>query len=70
MLDALVVGAGGVGSAALYHLARRGLSVRGVDRFAPPHDWGSSHGDTRVIRLAYFELLSIHSFCAWPVSIC
>jgi len=55
VLDALVVGAGGVGSAALYHLARRGLSVRGVDRFAPPHDWGSSHGDTRVIRLAYFE---------------
>lgn len=55
MLDALVVGAGGVGSAALYHLARRGLSVRGIDRFAPPHDRGSSHGDTRVIRLAYFE---------------
>ena len=50
-----MVGAGGVGSAALYHLAQRGLSVCGIDRFAPPHDRGSSHGDTRVIRLAYFE---------------
>ena len=53
--DAIVLGAGGVGSAALYHLARRGLRVLGIDRFDPPHDRGSTHGHTRVIRQAYFE---------------
>jgi monomeric sarcosine oxidase len=53
--DALVLGTGGVGSAALYHLARRGLRVLGLDRFPPPHDRGSSHGQTRIIRQAYFE---------------
>jgi sarcosine oxidase len=53
--DAIVLGAGGVGSAALYELARRGLRAIGIDRFAPPHDRGSSHGQTRVIRQAYFE---------------
>jgi sarcosine oxidase len=53
--DCIVLGTGGVGSAALYHLARRGVRVLGLDRFAPGHDRGSSHGQTRVIRLAYFE---------------
>jgi sarcosine oxidase len=53
--DAIVLGAGGAGSAALYHLARRGARVLGIDRFPPPHDRGSSHGETRVIRMAYFE---------------
>jgi monomeric sarcosine oxidase len=53
--DAIVLGAGGVGSAALFELARRGLRVVGVDRFSPPHDRGSTHGQTRVIRQAYFE---------------
>ena len=54
--DAIVVGAsGGAGSAAAYHLARRGASVLGLDRFAPGHDRGSSHGKTRVIRMSYFE---------------
>lgn len=54
--DAIVVGAsGGVGSAALYHAARRGAKVLGLDRFAPGHDRGSSHGQTRIIREAYFE---------------
>jgi monomeric sarcosine oxidase len=53
--DAIVLGIGGVGSAALYQLARRGIRVLGIDRFAPPHDRGSSHGETRVIRQAYFE---------------
>ncbi|MCA9134726.1 MAG: N-methyl-L-tryptophan oxidase, partial [Planctomycetales bacterium] len=42
-------------SAALYQLARRGLRVLGIDRFPPGHDRGSSHGQTRVIRKAYFE---------------
>jgi monomeric sarcosine oxidase len=53
--DAIVLGAGGIGSAALYHLARRGVRVIGIDRFTPPHDRGSTHGHTRVIRQAYFE---------------
>ena len=53
--DAIVVGCGGVGSAALYHLARRGTKVLGVDRFGIAHDRGSSHGHTRVIRMAYYE---------------
>jgi sarcosine oxidase len=53
--DAIVLGIGGVGSAALFHLARRGARVLGIDRFSPPHDRGSSHGQTRVIRQAYFE---------------
>ncbi len=53
--DAIVLGVGGVGSAALYHLARRGARVLGIDRFAPGHDRGSSHGETRIIRQAYFE---------------
>jgi sarcosine oxidase len=53
--DTIVLGAGGVGSAAMLHLARRGAHVLGIDRFHPPHDRGSSHGHTRVIRQAYFE---------------
>ncbi len=53
--DAIVIGIGGVGSAALYHLATRGARVLGLDRFGPGHDRGSSHGQTRIIRLAYFE---------------
>ena len=44
-----------MGSAAAYHLARRGLDVIGFDRFLPPHTMGSSHGETRIIRVAYFE---------------
>lgn len=53
--DAIVLGAGGVGSAAMWQLAARGLRVLGIDRFQPPHDRGSSHGQTRIIRQAYFE---------------
>lgn len=53
--DAIVLGTGAVGSAALWALARRGLRVLGLDRFPPGHDRGSSHGETRVIRQAYFE---------------
>ena len=39
----------------LFHLAKRGVKVLGLDRFAPGHDRGSSHGRTRIIRQAYFE---------------
>jgi len=53
--DAIVIGTGGVGSAALFHLARRGVRALGLDRFPPGHDRGSSHGATRIIRQAYFE---------------
>jgi sarcosine oxidase len=53
--DAIVAGVGGLGSAALYHLARRGLRVLGLERFDVPNEFGSSHGVTRIIRLAYYE---------------
>lgn len=53
--DVIVLGTGGVGSAALFHAARRGARVLGLDRFPPAHDRGSSHGTTRIIRQAYFE---------------
>ncbi len=53
--DCIVVGTGGVGSAALLALANRGARVLGIDQFEIAHDRGSSHGDTRAIRLVYFE---------------
>lgn len=53
--DVLIVGLGGMGSAAAYHLSRRGTKVIGIDHFHPPHNLGSSHGQTRIIREAYFE---------------
>jgi sarcosine oxidase len=54
-LDVIVLGVGGMGSAAVYHLARRGLRVLGIEQFGIPHDRGSSHGLSRIIRLAYWE---------------
>ena len=53
--DVAIIGLGAMGSAAAYHLARRGKRVLGLDRFRPPHVLGSSHGRTRIIREAYFE---------------
>lgn len=53
--DAIVIGLGAMGSAALCHLARRGQSVLGLERYNIPHDRGSSHGISRIIRLAYYE---------------
>ena len=53
--DTIVAGLGGMGSAAAYHLARRGGRVLGLDAFARGHDRGSSHGRSRIIREAYFE---------------
>jgi sarcosine oxidase len=53
--DAIVLGVGGMGSATLYHLACRGLRVLGIEQFALGHHRGSSHGQTRVIRTAYYE---------------
>ncbi len=53
--DAIVVGLGAMGSAALYQLSKRGARVLGIDRFSPPHSRGSSHGDTRLTRVAIGE---------------
>ena len=53
--DVAIIGLGAMGSAAACHLARRGLRVIGFDRHSPPHDLGSSHGETRIIREAYAE---------------
>ena len=53
--DCIVLGFGGVGSAAMRFAALNGWSVLGIDRFGPAHDKGSSHGHTRVFRQAYFE---------------
>ncbi len=55
IFDAIVVGLGTMGSASVYHLAKAGRCVLGVDQFSPPHTWGSSHGDTRITRLALGE---------------
>ena len=53
--DAIVVGLGGMGSATLYQLAQRGKRVLGIEQFGIAHELGSSHGVTRIIRLAYHE---------------
>ncbi|MFL5635653.1 MAG: N-methyl-L-tryptophan oxidase [Gemmatimonadaceae bacterium] len=53
--DTIVVGLGAMGSATLFHLARRGQHVLGLEQFAPGHTLGSSHGDSRIIRETYFE---------------
>jgi sarcosine oxidase len=53
--DVIIIGLGAMGSASAYHCAKRGLRVLGLDQFAPPHTLGSSHGQTRIIREAYFE---------------
>lgn len=53
--DVIVVGLGAMGSATAYHLAASGNRVLGIDRFTPPHTQGSSHGQTRIIREAYYE---------------
>ena len=53
--DVIVVGLGAMGSSALYQLSRRGLRVLGIEAFEPGHQLGSSHGESRIIRLAYHE---------------
>ena len=53
--DVIVLGVGGMGSAACYALAERGAKVLGLEQFDIPHAYGSSHGETRIIRLAYAE---------------
>ncbi|MHC4392064.1 MAG: N-methyl-L-tryptophan oxidase [Planctomycetota bacterium] len=53
--EVCVLGVGGIGSAVLAELSRRGVSAVGIDQFDRAHDQGSSHGETRIIRKAYFE---------------
>ena len=55
MYDTIVIGLGGMGAAAAYHLARRGMRVLGLEQYALGHAQGSSHGQSRIIRKAYFE---------------
>jgi sarcosine oxidase len=54
-VDAIVIGLGGIGAAAVYQLAARGANVIGFDQFEPAHSHGSSHGASRIIRQAYYE---------------
>ncbi len=53
--DVIVIGLGGMGSAAAYRLAQRGKKVLGLEKFTPVHTQGSSHGGSRITRQAYFE---------------
>src|ERR1700751_1981197 len=55
LFDVIVVGLGAMGSAAAYHLSKRVAKVLGLEAFTPGHDKGSSHGESRIIRQAYFE---------------
>ncbi|WP_122242735.1 FAD-dependent oxidoreductase, partial [Pseudomonas syringae] len=50
-----VLGLGAMGAATAYQLAKAGVDVIGIDRYAPPHTQGSSHGDTRITRLSAGE---------------
>lgn len=54
-LDVIVIGLGAMGSAAIYQLSKSGAKVLGIDRYAPPHNMGSTYGDTRITRLAVGE---------------
>lgn len=68
--DAIVIGVGGMGSATVFELARRGARVLGLEQFDLVHDQGSSHGQTRIIRTAYYEdpcyvPLVQRSFAGW-----
>lgn len=53
--DAIILGLGAMGSATAYHLAQPGKRVLGIEQFSSPHDQGSSHGGSRIIRQAYWE---------------
>ncbi|MGZ5937040.1 MAG: FAD-dependent oxidoreductase, partial [Rhizomicrobium sp.] len=68
--DVIVLGLGAAGSATLFQLAKRGVRVLGIDQFAPPHTLGSTHGETRVTRLAigegaHYTPLAVRSHEIW-----
>ena len=62
--DAIVLGLGAMGAAATYQLAKRGAKVLGIDQYAPPHEFGSTHGDTRITRIACGEGPEYSAFAA------
>ena len=62
--DAIVLGLGAMGAAATYQLARRGAKVLGIDQFSPPHELGSTHGETRITRVACGEGPEYTAFAA------
>lgn len=69
--DVIVLGLGAHGSAALYQLAKRGVDVIGIDQFPPAHVYGSSHGESRITRLAIGEgavytPFALRSHEIWP----
>jgi sarcosine oxidase len=53
--DVIIIGLGAMGSSAAYQLAKKGVKVLGIDRFSPPHKFGSTHGETRITRQAIGE---------------
>jgi sarcosine oxidase len=53
--DVIVLGLGAAGSSAIYHLSKSGKRICGIDQYSPPHNFGSSHGQSRIIRQAYHE---------------
>jgi len=68
----IVIGCGGIGSAALYWLARHaGREVLGLERFHLGHDYGGSQDHSRIIRLSYhdpvYTALTPHTYTAWRV---
>jgi sarcosine oxidase len=64
IFDAIVLGLGAVGSAAVYQLRKRGATVLGIDRFKPPHEFGSTHGESRITRIACGEGMEYSAFAA------
>ena len=69
-VDTIILGLGAMGSAAIYQLAKRDHKVLGIDQFSPPHHYGSSHGETRIIRQAIGEgeeyvPLALRSYELW-----
>jgi sarcosine oxidase len=70
IFDTIVLGLGAMGSATVYQLAKRGARVLGLDRFSPPHVYGSTHGQTRITRQAigegeHYTPLSLRSYELW-----
>lgn len=67
--DVIVIGAGVMGSAAAYHLAKDGQRVLLIERFEIPHTLGSSHGESRIFRFAYnnpdYARLAMQSYPHW-----
>jgi len=55
IFDVIILGLGAHGSSAAYHLSKNDIKVCGIDKFVPPHAFGSSHGQSRIIRQAYHE---------------